>query len=126
MSIYKITHLKYDNCCYIGSTKQELNKRMWCHKTHALYPEKYKSKLYNIMREEDRKDFIIEELEKINDLSLLKIKEQQYINDLQPTWNTIKSYRTKEQRREYEKIRQRSEKVREYKRNYYIKSIQAK
>jgi len=122
MSVYKITHPNYNNEYYIGSTKGTLKDRLYQHKNHSKYTDKYKSKLYDIMRVEDNKLFKIELIETCDDKSLIKQREQYYIKNETPSWNTIKSYRTADERREYEKIRQRSEKVRQYKKEWYKKN----
>ena len=121
MSVYKITHSKYPNDCYIGSTKNPVNERLWGHKTHSLYPDKFVSKLYDVMRIENREGFIINTICSVDDLCNLRKKEQEFITNINPSWNTIKSYRTKDERREYEKIRQQSDSEKERKRAWYLK-----
>ena len=120
MSIYKITHPDY-NDCYIGSTKSKLNKRLSSHKTHSLYPDKYKSKLYDIMRETNKTLFKIELLENC-ELSIKREREQYYIDKYCPKWNTIKSFITEEQKKEYEKLRQQQEKLKNYKKEWHQKN----
>lgn len=119
MSIYKITHPNYNNECYIGSTKGTLKNRLWSHKNSSKYEDKYKSKLYDIMRIEDKNLFKIELIDTCDDITRIREKEQYYINKENPLWNSIKSYRSCDERREYEKIRQQSQKVKEYKKEWY-------
>ena len=119
MSVYKISHPNSLNI-YIGSTKTTIKKRFYSHKTHALYPDKYKSLLYELMRNENREGFIVELLETCEH-DKLREREQFYMNELNPQLNKIKSLRTLDERREYEKLRQQSEKVKKYKREWYLK-----
>tara|TARA_R100001198_G_scaffold79130_1_gene51394 strand:- start:44 stop:445 length:402 start_codon:yes stop_codon:yes gene_type:complete len=121
MSVYKISHPDYPNDCYIGSTKGKLSSRLWTHKNHSKYPDKYKSKLYDIMRETDKKLFNIKLLESC-DLNLIKQKEQEFIDNITPTWNTIRAFRTEEQHKDYERLRQQTDKVKNYKKEWYIKN----
>jgi hypothetical protein len=122
-TIYKITHPNHPECCYIGSTTQSFIVRKSNHKTQSLYPDKFKSLLYDIYRLENRDGFIFEVLEELQcDRPTLLIREQHYINEYKPSWNKIKSYRTEDQHREYEKIRQQQDKVKNYKREWYLKN----
>tara|TARA_R110000803_G_scaffold149001_1_gene214422 strand:+ start:112 stop:519 length:408 start_codon:yes stop_codon:yes gene_type:complete len=121
MSVYKIIHPNYPDDCYIGSTKGILLNRLWSHKNHSKYPAKYRSKLYDIMRETDKTFFKIELLESC-DVNIIKEREQYYMNIETPSWNTIKALRTKEQLKEYEKLRQQTDKVKAYKQNWYLQN----
>ncbi len=120
MSIYKICHEISDKI-YVGSTKRSINKRMYAHKTHSLYPDIHKCKLYDLMRQYNREGFSIECLEECSE-DILREREQHYINELKPELNSIKSFITVDEKREYEKLRQQQDRVRKYKRDYYTKT----
>ena len=91
--IYKI---EICNEIYIGSTIQKLNQRQHCH-NYMLNNKN--SKLYETCKANYINKITLIEIEKgkINNKKELKILEQKYINELQPTLNTYRSYRTKEE-----------------------------
>jgi hypothetical protein len=73
------------------------------------------------MRETNKTLFKIELLENC-ELSIKREREQYYIDKYCPKWNTIKSFITEEQKREYEKLRQQQEKVKNYKKEWHQKN----
>ena len=106
-----VYRLNIENCDdnYIGSCV-DLHKRKISHK-HNCYNEKshnYNYKLYQFIREKNYEwksvNFVILEQhnEILDNLSLRK-REQQFINDLKPTLNHKKAYRTTEELKEYKK-----------------------
>ena len=122
MSVYKITHETAEGC-YIGSTTAKNPRtRFSTHKTHALYPEKYKAKMGEIMREHNRIGFIFECIESVEDKNILKQREQYYINSFKPAWNKIRAFRTHDERLTDEKKRQQRPKSVEYKKSWYEKN----
>ena len=93
----KIYKLFFGEDCYVGSTTQSLNMRMYQHK-HDAYNKKskgYDSKVYKKMREKGGYLFKIELLEDYpcENKRELEIREQEWINKLKPNMNTIKAGR---------------------------------
>ncbi len=98
--IYKI---EVEGELYIGSTKEKyLSKRQYCHNCNLNNPKNigYNSYLYRFCREKKVEKIICELIEEVDDTEL-KILEQGFINLLEPTLNTIRAYRTEEERLEY-------------------------
>ena len=93
---------------YIGSTKN-MNKRKINHKSrwNVQLPHNLNLKLYKYIRENNNfSDWKFEILETNEFESKIdrQIREQHYINLLNPTLNNIKSYLTKEELRIYKKL----------------------
>ena len=86
---------------YIGSTKNKLYLRQSTH-NHSLNNPNYKDynyPLYKFCREKKVKKIICELIEEVDDNELVLL-EQEYINKLEPTLNTIRAFQTKEDRKE--------------------------
>ena len=115
--IYRI-YCKDDkiNDCYIGSTSQDIEKRIRKHKYNC---KEKKYKIYNFINENKGwNNFTYEVLEIIDyekKLDLLK-KEREYIDKFKPTLNKIKPLRTLTEYRDDFR-----EKRNTYSRNYYLK-----
>ena len=99
--IYKI---EVDNELYIGSTKKNLSYRQASHncKLNNLPNKDSNIYLYRFCREKKVKKIICELLQTVDDTKL-KILEQEYINKLKPSLNTIRVCITEEQRIEKKK-----------------------
>ena len=96
-----IYQIKVGEDLYIGSTKQKLNNRQRQH-NHNLnnqHRKNYNYYLYKFCREKKVKKIICELLETVEDSELVLL-EQEYINKLEPTLNTIRAFQTKEDRKE--------------------------
>ena len=99
--IYKI---EVGENLYIGSTKHKLCDRQARHNYILNNPNdnNYNLLLYRFFREHNIEKIICELIETV-DNSELRILEQEYINMLEPKLNTNRAYRTKEEKKEYEK-----------------------
>ena len=97
--IYKI---EICNEFYIGSTIETLKERQ---RKHNISLKKKTYKLYETCKANDITNITLIEIEKVkvNNKLELKIIEQEYINKLEPTLNTIKAYRTEEEIKNYDK-----------------------
>lgn len=95
--IYKI---EICNEFYIGSTIQKLYKRLNKHISNLKDINK-NAKLYKTCRINGITNITLIELEKIkvNNKLELNIIEQKYINELKPTLNSKRAYRTEEESR---------------------------
>ena len=108
MQIYKLVCKdKYISEIYIGSTNCTLNERFSKHKYECNNKKrtKYNYKIYRFIRENgniQNWEIIGLETFDIDDKKKQLIKEQYYINLLQPQLNTCRSYRTIEQKKETE------------------------
>jgi len=91
--IYKI---EIGQKLYIGSTTQKLYKRQ---SNHNKDLERKNYKLQKCCKENDINKITLIEIEKVKveNKKELNIIEQKYINELQPTLNTYRSYRTEEE-----------------------------
>jgi hypothetical protein len=101
-TIYKIEIAEKPDLFYIGSTRN-LCSRKHSHRD-CLYHEKKKHRLLykTILDNGGWDNIIVTELEKyITDNP--RLKEQEYINNLKPTLNTIKAYRSQEEINAYVK-----------------------
>ena len=98
--IYKI---EICNEFYIGSTIETLKERQ---RKHNISLKKKTYKLYETCKANDITNITLIEIEKVkvNNKLELKIIEQEYINKLEPTLNTIKAYRTEEEIKNRNKI----------------------
>ena len=97
--IYKI---EVEGQLYIGSTKLKyLCQRQGLH-NHDLnnqHRKNYNTPLYKFCRTHNVKKIICELIEEVDD-NELKILEQEYINKLEPSLNTIRAFQTEEERLE--------------------------
>ena len=97
--IYKI---EICNEFYIGSTIETLKERQ---RKHNISLKKKTYKLYETCKANDITKITLIKIEKVkvNNKLELKIIEQKYINELQPTLNMLKAYRTEEEIKNYDK-----------------------
>ena len=95
--IYKI---EICNEIYIGSTIQRLSNRRTKHNSNLKDINK-NCKLYETCRTNNINNITLIEIEKvkINNKIELNIIEQKYINELQPSLNSKRAYRTEEESR---------------------------
>ena len=113
--IYKI---EICNEIYIGSTIEPLIERQRKHNSDL----KNKTiKLYETCRTNDINKITLIEIEKvkINNKKELRILEQEYINELQPTLNMCKAHRTEEDIKENDKNRPNKRERYDQKKIYY-------
>ena len=118
--------LMKDNNIYIGSTIQDLNKRMYTHKRDSKTKN---NKLYKFIRDTGGiEKFNIQTIEKtpIETKKDLLIKEQEYKNLYEKTNNFIllNSYEcylniNTSNRKEYNSLYSKTQKRQEYLKNYY-------
>jgi hypothetical protein len=89
---------------YIGSTKQKLYQRQSNHNKSLRNPncKDYNNPLYIFCREHNIKKIICELIETVDNDNIF-IKEQEYIDLLNPTINSHRAFRTEEQRIEQQK-----------------------
>jgi hypothetical protein len=100
--VYKI-HCNIKNEDYYGSTEQDIEERMWHHKSHK---ETMSSQII------ERGDWcyeIMEEVDYIIKVDLL-IRERYYIENY-PCINIIIPYRTKEEKRQYRRLHNRQYRI---------------
>tara|TARA_R100001463_G_C3396711_1_gene207547 strand:- start:18 stop:428 length:411 start_codon:yes stop_codon:yes gene_type:complete len=99
--IYKI---EVGEECYIGSTKNIL-QRQTTHNQGLNNPNSkdYNIPLYKYCREHNIKKIICKKVEEVEDNNI-KIKEQEYINNLKPILNSNRVYQTQEEKEEQKKI----------------------
>ena len=98
--IYKIVDNNNSEEFYIGSTKN-FSSRMSHHKKNVTNKsgKRYWCKVYQYIRANgdlENFDFIILEAGTCENKEYYKQKEQEYINNLKPTLNSIKAYIVKE------------------------------
>lgn len=79
MYIYKITNL-INNKVYIGQTTRCYKIRFKEHIESALYDKTKNTYLYKSIKKHGKENFIIEVIEKVDDLNLLNEREVFYIN----------------------------------------------
>ena len=96
--IYKI-HCNITGEDYYGSTEQDIEERMWHHKCHK------ETMSSQIIERDDWCYEIMEEVDYIIKTDLL-IRERYYIENYKCI-NIIIPYRTKEEKREYDKLKRR-------------------
>ena len=99
--IYKLQHRFKKDLCYVGSTGTTLECRLQKHKVNSKY---IKPKKYKIIEEEggwENFEMILIKEYPCNDKEELRKEEQRCIDDLQPTLNTFRAYRTEEEKKEY-------------------------
>ena len=93
--IYKI---EVEGELYIGSTKKKLYKRQTLHNYYLNNPnsKNYNTYLYRFCREHNIEKIICELIEEVDNTELVLL-EQEYITMLEPSLNTRRAYRTKEE-----------------------------
>lgn len=96
MYIYKFEH---NGETYIGSTKN-FKERCWAHNQHMKQDRHNKTCFYQYCLANDITDIrpyckIIQKIENIYDKDLLRYREQEVLNILQPTLNTIRAVNKK-------------------------------
>jgi predicted GIY-YIG superfamily endonuclease len=94
--IYKIVNDLNDEI-YIGSTKQQLSKRFYEHKSDSRNEKTKHYKLYQLVEEYGWDSFriiLIEEF-KCENREEQRKKEQQYIDELKPSLNKLRAFGTK-------------------------------
>ena len=104
--IYKIEHLEDENLVYVGHTTNWDNRKCE-HKSRCMNKkyDSYNSKLYRMIRENGGWDaFKMIEVEKYpcNDKREAEKRENKIMKDLKASMNSMKSFRTKKEKREYE------------------------
>ena len=100
--IYKI---EVEGELYVGSTKLKyLSQRQSNHNQSLNNPNDshYNYLLYRFCREKKVKKIICELIEEVDDSELVLL-EQEYINMLEPSLNTIRAFQTREEYKEQKK-----------------------
>ena len=126
--IYKITNTVTGDF-YIGSSKDV--KRRWNeHKCQSRWKQNPNNPLYNDMQKYGVDKFVFEVLEEVEE-NKLKEAEQQFIEKLQPTYNSnnakgLNVERRKESKKKYEKIDKRKKYKKEYNKSDKGKKSQRK
>lgn len=101
--VYKIFNTEDPAQFYIGSTTQQLCKRMACHRNSSQKEQNQKRKLYqyaNMTGWGNMKIELIEAIDKPMTLEELRKKEGEYIRELKPTLNKKLEGRTQEETKE--------------------------
>ena len=114
--IYKITNTVTGDC-YIGSSNDV--KRRWAdHKKPSTWKRFPNNQLYQDMRKYGKDKFVFELLAEVEE-SFLKKKEQKFIETLKPTYNNNRANGFDfERRKKYKKEYQKSDKCKEYQKEY--------
>ena len=89
--IYKLSFGVSDHF-YIGSTTQDLSKRLSKHRTRYI---NHKTDLFNVIMDSNLEDWKIELIENYScdNKNELRKREQYFIDLLKPTMNTVKAYK---------------------------------
>jgi len=100
--IYKIKNTLNDKL-YVGSTIQNLDERLRMHFKNAMTNPESNSEWYLFLRENGKDVLIIEEIEKYpcNSEKELFIREQYWMNELQPEFNIKSAFLTEEEKKTY-------------------------
>ena len=100
VNVYKIWFDDAPDDFYIGSTKRTLSQRMSNHRFKCRKGSGVGSKLYNIMREKGVNNFkyILVDSSMVTCSDEQRKFEQKYMNELKPTLNTVRAFRTHENR----------------------------
>jgi hypothetical protein len=106
-SIYKIEHIENESLVYVGHTTN-FNKRKGQHKSNCKNEndKKFNFKLYQMIRDNGGFDrFKMIEVEKYpcKDKREAERREDEVMKELKASMNTIKSFTTDEERKEYHK-----------------------
>tara|TARA_R110000803_G_scaffold148785_2_gene214250 strand:+ start:21 stop:521 length:501 start_codon:yes stop_codon:yes gene_type:complete len=124
--IYKV---EVNQSCYVGSTFQRLSQRAASHNREIR--NNNQSKFYNFLRENNIKKVNCELLERINienienKMNEMFLKEQEWIDKIDPTLNTNRAYTDRDDYvKEYnEKNKEKTKKrMLIYNKNYYIEN----
>ena len=114
--IYKITNTITGDF-YIGSSKN-VKKRWTEHKCKSMWKQNPNKQLYQDMQKYGVDKFVFEILAEV-EADKLKETEQQFIEKLQPTYNSCNAKGLNvERRKEYKKEYEKSDKRKEYKKEY--------
>ena len=118
--IYKITNTITGDF-YIGSSK-DVKRRWRQHKWPSVWKQRSNNQMYQDMQKYGTDKFIFEILEEVEE-SLLKEKEQQFIELLKPTYNQMNAKglnieRYKKSKKEYQKSNKGKESHRKASRKY--------
>ena len=132
-AIYKITNT-ITNDFYIGSSK-DVKRRLAAHKCKSTWKNHPNNQMYLDMQRYGVDSFVFEILAEVEPDKLKEV-EQQFIEEMQPTYNQMnakgidierqkkrrkeyeKSDKRKERRKEYEKSDKRKERKKEYNKEY--------
>jgi len=127
--IYKIEHLEKPELVYVGSTTNFIRRKSE-HKTtcNNKKNEQYNQKLYTMIRcnggFESFKIMIICEFP-CNNKTELVIEEEKYRKELQASLNSVKAYRTIDEKKENDKLcdikykKNHKPKIKDYNQEYY-------
>ena len=105
--IYKIEHIDSPELLYVGSTTDFIRRKSQ-HKQYCnnINEKAYNCKLYRLIRDNGNWDsfkcMIIKEFP-CNNRTELIIEEEKYRKELQKSLNTLKSHRTIEEKKDYQK-----------------------
>ena len=114
--IYKITNTITGDF-YIGSSKN-IKQRWAFHKIPSMWKQCPNNPMYQDMQKYGVDNFVFEVLEVVEQ-DKLKVTEQQFIEKLQPTYNSNNAKGLNiERRKEYKKEYNKSDKSKEYKKQY--------
>ena len=114
--IYRITNTITGDF-YIGSSKN-VKKRWTEHKCKSMWKQNPNKQLYQDMQKYGVDKFVFEVLAEV-EADKLKETEQQFIEKLQPTYNSCNAKGLNvERRKEYKKEYEKSDKRKEYKKEY--------
>ena len=114
--IYKITNTITGDF-YIGSSKN-VKSRWESHKWPSMWKQNPNKQLYQDMQKYGVDKFVFEILAEV-EADKLKETEQQFIEKLQPTYNSCNAKGLNvERRKEYKKEYEKSDKRKEYKKEY--------
>ena len=123
-SIYKIEHIEKESLVYVGHSTN-FSKRKGEHKSSCKNEngKKFNFKLYQMIRcNGDWDCFKMIEVEKYpcNDKREAERRESEVMKELKASMNTMKSFRTDEERKEYrnEYLETNKEKLQEYNKEY--------
>ena len=114
--VYKITNTVTGDF-YIGSSKN-VKKRWTEHKRKSMWKQNPNKQLYQDMQKYGVDKFVFEILAEV-EADKLKETEQQFIEKLQPTYNSCNAKGLNvERRKEYKKEYEKSDKRKEYQKEY--------
>ena len=102
--IYKLIDTRDHSLLYIGSTCMSLCKRLWYHVSASIKkPAPIHIYINNEIQNWDLVTIELVENFPCNSKNELLQREQQYINELKPTHNTIKAFLSIREKKEYDK-----------------------
>lgn len=116
IGVYKITNTVTGDF-YIGSSK-DVKRRWRDHKKISLWKRCSNNKMYQDMKKYNLDKFVFEILEEV-EIDKLKEVEQQFIEKLHPTYNSIRAngWDTERRKISQKKYHQKSDKYKEYKKS---------